>query len=274
MGLVDTRDVKREQRLFAGRIVPVSVVPRVKAQMMPTKVVFSITGLLQGMWLTLSYLLRPSTVVTQEYPENRDTLTFPERYRAALRFKLVPSPESVRQGEMLEDVATKLNASVDSVKRSLRQLEEPPMYHKCTGCGTCETACPNGSIVVVTRYNDITEDREIDRFIWRMDSCMYCNACVQACPFDAIEMSHGFENAVYDRRLLVYNLNRFAGPTAGFIADEEDPEVRRKLLEPRERYGGPVPMNGYPLPNLRPLGLPGTAPAPTNGRSHAKETRA
>ena len=65
-----------------------------------------------------------------------------------------------------------------------------------------------------------------------------------------------FENAVYDRRLLIYTLNRFAGPTAKTIEGEEDPEMRAKLIKtltPRDPYGGAVPLNGYPLPNIRPL---------------------
>jgi NADH-quinone oxidoreductase subunit I len=271
--MVDCKAVRHEQRTIAGKTFSVSVVPRVKQEGPPKKVVLSLKGLLQGMWLTLTYLVRPKTVVTQQYPENRDTLTFPERYRAALRFKLVPSDDAKRHREALERAAQRLNANVESLERAIRQDQKPVMYHKCTGCGSCEAACPNGSIQVHTRYSEITEDREIDRFIWRMDSCLYCNACVQACPFDAIEMSHGFENAVYDRRLLVYNLNQVAGPPVNAIELEDDPEIRRKMIDPRERYGGPVPMNGHPLPYLRPLDLQMPA-VPVNGKSKLREAEA
>jgi hypothetical protein len=66
-------------------------------------------------------------------------------------------------------------------------------------------------------------------------------------------MSHEFENAVYDRRLLVYTLNRYAGPPASVLLKEADPQARQRMMEPRDRYGGPVPMNGQGLPGLRPL---------------------
>jgi NADH-quinone oxidoreductase subunit I len=270
--MVDCKAVKREQRSFGGKTFEVSVVPRVKHASPPKKVTLSLMGLLQGMWLTLTYL-RPKKIVTQQYPENRDTLTFPERYRAALRFKLVPSDEAARHTAMMEQVAQRLNADVSSLEKAIRQDQKPSMYHKCTGCGSCQEACPNGSINVVTRYSEITEDREIDQFVWRMDSCLYCNACVQACPFDAIEMSHGFENAVYDRRLLVYNLNQIAGPPANMIELEDDPEIRKRMIDKRERYGGPVPMNGHPLPNLRPLDMEVRA-TPINGKSQLREAQA
>ncbi|MBI5092834.1 MAG: 4Fe-4S binding protein [Candidatus Hydrogenedentes bacterium] len=178
----------------------------------------AVKGLLQGMRLTLGYLLSPSKIVTQQYPENRATLKFPERYRAILKFKY-----------------------------------DENGLHKCTGCKNCEVACPNASIKVITRDSVITEDHELDRYIWRLDSCMFCNACVQACPFDAIEMGHAFENAVYDRRLLIYGLNPIAGPAASALENEEDPEVRRRMSDPRTILGGPIPLNGAGLPNLKPV---------------------
>ncbi len=82
---------------------------------------------------------------------------------------------------------------------------------------------------------------------------MVCNLCVLACPFDALEMSPEFESAVYDRRLLIYGLNRYAGPPASLLLKEPDPEARKKLMEPRGRYAGPVPLGGEVYPNVRPL---------------------
>ena len=77
-------------------------------------------------------------------------------------------------------------------------------------------------------------------------------------------MTHQFENAVYDRRLLVFNLNRYAGPPAKVLSAEPDTGKRRQMMEPRGRYDGPVPINE----GLRPADLRPAKEAP------AKETTA
>jgi NADH-quinone oxidoreductase subunit I len=174
------------------------------------------------MRLTLGYFARPSKIVTQQYPENRATLKFPPRYRAMLKL-----------------------------------IYDEQGYHRCTGCGLCAKACPNGSLKVLSRKGPVTGKNELDRYIWRMDSCTVCNACVQVCPFGALEMGHEFENAVYDRRLLIFSLNRYAGPPASVLAAQTDDAVRQQMMEPRGRYDGPVPLNGTPMPVVRPLMGPG-----------------
>jgi len=213
MGRVDFKDIKHEQRVLAGKTVPVAVTPRIKRG-----IGGAAKSLLDGLALTFNYLVHPSKVVTQQYPENRATLKFPERYRAMLSL--------ARDGSG---------------------------YHLCTACKMCERACPNASIKVISRSGGTLCKNALDRYIWRMDSCVFCNACVQACPFGALAMTHDFENAVYDRRLLVFTLNTYAGPHAAAMLKEADAAVRKQAMEPRDRYGGPVPLNGHPLPNIRPL---------------------
>jgi NADH-quinone oxidoreductase subunit I len=214
MGRVDFKDIRREQRVLAGKAIPVAVTPRIKEG---GGKVAGAKSLIDGMALTLKYLVHPSKVVTAQYPENRATLKFPERYRAALRLKF-----------------------------------DENGYHFCTACKMCERACPNASIKVITKTGGALCKVTLDRYVWRQDSCVFCNACVQSCPFDALEMTHDFENAVYDRRLLIYTLNRYAGPHAKILLQHE-PALRKTLMEPRDRYGGPVPLNGHALPNVRPL---------------------
>ena len=104
----------------------------------------------------------------------------------------------------------------------LHLIYEENGYHRCTACRICEKACPNSSIKVLSRKGEITGKNELDRYIWRLDSCVFCNACVQSCPFNALEMGHEFENAVYDRRLLIFNLNRYAGPPASVLNKQPD----------------------------------------------------
>jgi NADH-quinone oxidoreductase subunit I len=206
---------KKETRTIGGKTISVAVVP---PRPQPASIPVAVGGLVKGMRLTLGYFARPAKIVTQQYPENRATLKFPPRYRAMLRM-----------------------------------IYDDQGFHRCTGCGLCAKACPNGSLKVLTRKGPVTGKNELDRYIWRMDSCTVCNACVQVCPFGALEMTHDFENAVYDRRLLIFALNRYAGPPASVLAAQTDAAVRQQMMEPRGRYDGPVPLNGTPLPVVKPL---------------------
>ena len=184
----------------------------------------SIMSLLKGMKITLGYLIRPSTVVTQQYPENRATLKMFERFRGQLRLTY-----------------------------------DDNGYMRCNGCNFCELACPNGTIVIKARRNAVSNMTELDQFVWRLDSCTFCNACIQACPHEALEWSNDFEAAVYDRRLLVYNLNRYAGPPAIAIKraekKQENVEALKATVNPRNRYEGKVPLAGVALPGVPALGV-------------------
>src|SRR3990167_1383816 len=175
-------------------------------------------SLYKGMAITIKYLIHPSNVVTQQYPENRKTLKMFERYRGQLR--LIYNEEGT---------------------------------HPCTACGICDTVCPNESIRIIPRQGPITGKKELDRFVWRFDTCTFCNLCVQACPFIAIEMTGDFESSVYDRRLLIYNLNTYHGPYTKLLQKIEDPEKRKQAIEPNDIYSGPVPLAGTPMPGINAL---------------------
>jgi NADH-quinone oxidoreductase subunit I len=127
-------------------------------------------SLLQGMGLTISYLVDPRKVVTRQYPENRDTLTLYPRFRARL--------------VMIRDA----NGA-----------------HRCTACGLCEKACPNGTISMLTT-KDGAGKKMLGKYIYRLSQCTLCNLCVETCPFGAIEMSGDFELAAYDRESLILEL--------------------------------------------------------------------
>ena len=135
----------------------------------------SVSALLKGLGVTLNYIIHPKRVVTREYPENRETLTFPERFRGQV---VMPHDEN--------------------------------NDHNCTACTLCEKACPNGSISILTTKN-IASKRVLGQFVYRLSSCTLCNLCIEACPFDAIRMGHGFEMAGYTREELDLILNKKEG---------------------------------------------------------------
>lgn len=135
-------------------------------------------SLAQGMKLTLYYFTHPrKVIITEQYPENRETtIRVPERFAGEL---IMPHDENNE--------------------------------HKCTSCTMCELACPNGTIKIVTGVIE-TEDgkkkRYLDKYIYNLGICTFCQQCVDACPQDAITMVKDFELSMYDRNLLIKQLNK------------------------------------------------------------------
>ncbi|MFZ4456446.1 MAG: NuoI/complex I 23 kDa subunit family protein [Bacteroidales bacterium] len=133
-------------------------------------------SLWQGLMLTLYYFTHPKkTIITQQYPENRESLVIPMRYAGNL--------------EMPHDENNE---------------------HKCTACTLCEQACPNGTISIVTKSIETPEGKTkkaLDTYTFNLGLCTFCQQCVDACPFDAITMVNEFELSVYDRSQLIHQLN-------------------------------------------------------------------
>jgi len=190
--------------------------PEIKRGCFISNVFTTLGSLWKGMKVTLYYFTHPSTVVTQQYPENRNTLKMMERFRS-----------------------------------QLIMVHDENGHHTCTACGICEQNCPNASITVLGRKNPVSGKKELDRYIWRMDSCTFCNLCVQVCPFGTLEMAGNFEAATYDRRLFVYTLNRYAGPDQKNLLKIENLEDRKKQMEGRDIFGGPVPLSGHSIAGLQ-----------------------
>ncbi len=70
------------------------------------------------------------------------------------------------------------------------------------------------------------------------------------CPFSCLKMNSQFESSVFDQRLLIYNLNKYAGPTSVALAKLPDDESRLKSMEVRKAYEGPVALNKYYLAGI------------------------
>jgi NADH-quinone oxidoreductase subunit I len=141
------------------------------------KEVFSgLKSLATGLRRTLYYFTHHKEIITQEYPDNRETMNLPERFK----------------GEVV-------------------LLHDENNEHACTGCTACELACPNATIKIITKF-DITPEgkkkKALDKFVYHLELCTMCNLCIVACPTDAIKMAQTFEHSVYDRSELTKILNK------------------------------------------------------------------
>ena len=133
-------------------------------------------SLLQGMKRTLYYFTHHREIITQQYPDNRETLQLPERFKGEV---VMPHNDSNE--------------------------------HRCTGCQACEIACPNGTIKVITKFEiqpDGRRKKAIDKLVYHLELCTMCNLCIEACPSDAIKMAQTFEHSVFDRSELIKILNK------------------------------------------------------------------
>lgn len=136
----------------------------------------AIKSLTTGMRRTAYYFTHHKEIITEQYPDNKDTAVYPERFRGE-----VVMPHTERN------------------------------EHRCTGCTACELACPNGTIKIITKFDISPEGKKkkaIDKFIYHLELCTMCNLCIEACPTDAIKMAQSFEHSVYNRAELTKVLNK------------------------------------------------------------------
>lgn len=141
-----------------------------------------IASLIKGMQVTGKEFVTPK--ITEEYPDNRDNLSVADRFRAVLTLKYDD------QGD-----------------------------HKCIACGTCERVCPNGTISLGIKTVDTWDGKKkkkLDKYMYDLGSCTFCQLCVTNCPTDALEFSNDFEQAVFTRDKLVKKLN--------YLPEKEEPK--------------------------------------------------
>ena len=132
-----------------------------------------IASLVKGMKVTGKEFVTPK--ITECYPENRLTHHPAERFRAELHF-----------------------------------IYDAEGNHKCIACGSCERACPNGTITVQSKMVDTpqgTKKKKLEKYLYDLGSCTFCQLCVTSCPTNAIAFDNDFEQAVFTRGKLVKQLN-------------------------------------------------------------------
>ena len=95
-----------------------------------------ISSLLKGMQVTGKEFITPK--ITEKYPEDRNTVKVPERFRAILTLKY-----------------------------------DEDGRHKCIACGMCERSCPNGTIHLTTKMVDTPDGKKkkkLDRYSYDLGS--------------------------------------------------------------------------------------------------------
>ena len=147
-----------------------------------------IASLIKGMQVTGKEFITPK--ITEKYPEDRDVVKVPDRFRAILTLKY------------------------DDEGR-----------HKCIACGSCERSCPNGTIKLTTKMVDTIDGKKkkkLEKYSYDLGSCTFCQLCVTSCPTDAIAFSNDFEQAVFTRDKLVKKLN--------YLPEKEEPALSPEEL--------------------------------------------
>ncbi|MDP4187750.1 MAG: 4Fe-4S binding protein [Bacteroidota bacterium] len=144
-----------------------------------------VISLVKGMSVTGHYFVHPGEIITEQYPNNRNTLKMFDRFK----------------GEVI-------------------MVHNENNEHHCTGCGICAMNCPNGSIEVISKTIEVDGKKKkvIDKHIYHHGMCTFCGLCIKTCPQHALAFAQTFENSVYDRSRLNKILNH---PGSSLIKEKE-----------------------------------------------------
>ena len=187
-----------------------------------------VTSLFKGLSVTGKEFVTPK--ITEKYPDNRENMNISQRFRA--RLELVYDKDG---------------------------------NHKCIACGTCERVCPNGTITLETKMTetwDGKKKKKLEKYIYDLGSCTFCQLCVHNCPTHALDFSNDFEQAVFTRDQLVKKLNYLPEkpepePTpeqrAKFEAEKKaKAEAARKAAEAKAAAAAAAPAEANAAANAAP----------------------
>ncbi len=85
--------------------------------------------------------------------------------------------------------------------RSSMYLDVP----KCTACGICANTCPN-NVITITSGKDENNKRVLTGYTMDTGRCLFCGLCTEACPSKALHTTTEFENAVYVKDELLWDM--------------------------------------------------------------------
>lgn len=131
-----------------------------------------IKGLMITMRHLIKNLLRPSGMMTYQWPEQKKP--------------------------------------IDAVHRSEHRLMlRQDGSIRCTACMLCSTVCPAECIHIEAAEGDVPEKEKFPKqFTIDLLRCVYCGYCVEACPCDAIRMDTGkLVSACYSREDFIKDIH-------------------------------------------------------------------
>ena len=188
-------------------------------------------SLVTGMDVTGKEFVTPK--VTEQYPENRETLNIADRVRAELTLKY-----------------------------------DAQGHHKCIACGICQMNCPNGTIELTTKMVDLPDGkkkRKLDKYMYDLGSCTFCMLCVTTCPQDALEFTNDFEQATFTRGALIKQLNYRPEPKDDVAAPAPkpamDPEKLAKIKAEALAKAAKIKAEKEAAAKAAATGAPAAAPA-------------
>ncbi len=82
---------------------------------------------------------------------------------------------------------------------------------KCISCRLCLNVCPN-QVIDLTSEKDENNRKVLKTYTMNMGRCLLCGLCTEACPTGAIGLSQEFENAVYQREALIWDMIERSNP--------------------------------------------------------------
>jgi len=146
----------------------------------------SFVSIAKGLWVTVTHwsVLRPS--VTELYPDVMPKL--PENYRGMPTLPVDPK-----------------------TGRS-----------PCIACGACARICPEHIIKIEVDASD-PKTRKPAAFEIDISRCMWCGLCMEVCPKNCIRPGRDFELACYDRKGMIYTLDKLQSMGGELPAEEQEP---------------------------------------------------
>lgn len=77
---------------------------------------------------------------------------------------------------------------------------------KCIACGMCATACPNKVINLTSEKDETTKKKVLKSYQMNVGRCIFCGLCTEACPTKALTVTQEFENSVFSRDDLLWDM--------------------------------------------------------------------